>query len=112
MVTRYSRFCDVFRLAFRDHRANLSVCWRMAEQASSEPERLAWLDVVECWRLLVITDDGSSTGENFDTPPRRPAFRDRVIDGVRRQFSNRGNYGYGAPRSLLRDPWVRSDKKS
>ena len=66
----------------RDYRANLSLCWRMAEQAPSEPERRAWLDIAECWRLLVITDDGSSTGEPFDAPRGRTAFRDRLIGGV------------------------------
>jgi hypothetical protein len=64
----------------RDNRANLSLCWRMAEQAPSELERRAWLDMAESWRLLVITDDPWSIGDLFDAHQRVSPFRNSVID--------------------------------
>ena len=38
----------------------------MANKAPNEQERRAWLDMAESWRLLIITDDQRSTGEQFD----------------------------------------------
>ena len=45
-----------------DYRANLAVCWRMADKAPNEREKRAWLDMAESWRLLIW-----STGEEFDS---------------------------------------------
>ena len=49
-----------------EYRANLAVCWRMANKAPNEQEKRAWLDMAESWRLLIITGDQRSTGEQFD----------------------------------------------
>ena len=53
-----------------EYRANLAVCWRMANKAPNEQEKRAWLDMAESWRLLIITDQQWSTGEQFDSAPR------------------------------------------
>jgi hypothetical protein len=50
-----------------DYRANLAVCWRMADKAPNEREKRAWLDMAESWKLLIITDHRWSTGEEFDS---------------------------------------------
>jgi len=49
-----------------EYRANLAVCWWMANKATNEQEKRAWLDMAESWKLLIITDHGS-TGEEFDS---------------------------------------------
>jgi len=49
-----------------EYRANLAVCWRMANKAPNEQEKRAWLDMAESWRLLIITDDQRSADEQFD----------------------------------------------
>jgi hypothetical protein len=66
-----------------NYRANLAVCWQSAEKTSDELERRAWLEMAESWRLLVITDSGSSTVEDFAVGSRElergrgPWLRDR-----------------------------------
>jgi hypothetical protein len=65
-----------------DYRANLAVCWRMADKAPNEREKRAWLDMAESWRLLIW-----STGEEFDSAAQglgaMPAmFFVRIIQGA------------------------------
>jgi hypothetical protein len=48
-----------------NYRANFAVCWQRAEKTSDELERRAWLEMAESWRLLIVTDSGSSTVEDF-----------------------------------------------
>jgi len=46
------------------------MCWQRAEKTSDELERRAWLEMAESWRLLIVTDSGSSTVEDFAADSR------------------------------------------
>jgi hypothetical protein len=73
-------------------RANLEVCWRMAEKTPNELEKRAWLDMAESWRLLIAVGDRPSTGEDSVAVRPSPSSGDRimqvgsVICWVRRQL--------------------------
>jgi hypothetical protein len=41
-------------------RAYLELCWRMAQEASTESERCSWVDMAARWRLLIITQQEAS----------------------------------------------------
>jgi hypothetical protein len=45
-------------------RAYLELCWRMAQEASTEPERCSWVDMAARWRLLIITQEEASNGQS------------------------------------------------
>jgi hypothetical protein len=47
------------------YRANLAMCWRMAEKTSDELEKRAWLEMAESWRLLIISDCGNPIGDDL-----------------------------------------------
>ena len=50
-----------------DYRGNLAACWRMAEKASNEVEKRAWLEMAECWKLLIISGYEGSAVNDFET---------------------------------------------
>lgn len=50
-----------------DYRGNLAACWRMAEKASNEAEKRAWLEMAECWKLLIISGYQVSAVNDFET---------------------------------------------
>lgn len=45
-------------------RAYLELCWRMAQEASTESERCSWVDMAARWRLLIITQEEASIGQS------------------------------------------------
>ena len=45
-------------------RAYLELCWRMAQEASTESDRCSWVDMAARWRLLIITQEEASIGQN------------------------------------------------
>ena len=45
-------------------RAYLELCWRMAQEASTESERCSWVDMAARWRLLIITQEEASNGQS------------------------------------------------
>jgi hypothetical protein len=45
-------------------RAYLELCWRMAQEASTESERCSWADMAARWRLLIITQEDASIGQS------------------------------------------------
>jgi hypothetical protein len=49
-----------------DYRGNLAACWRMAEKASSEVEKRAWLEMAESWKLLIISGYEGAIGKDFE----------------------------------------------
>ena len=42
-------------MAETDDYRGLAACWRMAEKASNEVEKRAWLEMAESWKLLIIS---------------------------------------------------------
>jgi hypothetical protein len=58
------------RMSEAYYRANLEACWRMAAKTPDELEKRAWLDMAASWKLLIITEHGCSTGEDFDAYER------------------------------------------
>ena len=50
-----------------DYRGNLAACWRMAEKASNEVEKRAWLEMAESWKLLIISSYEGPTSKDFET---------------------------------------------
>jgi hypothetical protein len=45
-------------------RAYLELCWRMAQEASTESERCSWADMAARWRLLIITQEDALIGQS------------------------------------------------
>ena len=45
-------------------RAYLELCWRMAQEASTESERCSWVDMAARWRLLIITQEEASNEQS------------------------------------------------
>ena len=50
-----------------DYRGNLAACWRMAEKASNEVEKRAWLEMAESWKLLIISGYEGIASKDFET---------------------------------------------
>ena len=60
-----------------DYRGHLAACWRMAEKASNEVEKRAWLDMAESWKLLIISGYEGSTINDFETASHENEGRGR-----------------------------------
>jgi hypothetical protein len=67
-----------------DRRANLEVCWRMAEKASGEPERRAWLEMATSWKLLIAIGDPATADARGASAQPSPRLADRIIHVIRR----------------------------
>ena len=50
-----------------DYRGNLAACWRMAEKASNDVEKRAWLEMAEGWKLLIISGCEGSAVNDVET---------------------------------------------
>jgi hypothetical protein len=69
-----------------DRRANLEVCWRMAEKAAGERDRRAWLEMATSWKLLIAIGDPAITDGDSVGIRHSPRLADRIVCIARSWF--------------------------
>ena len=83
-----------------DYRGNLAACWRMAEKASNEVEKRAWLEMAESWKLLIISGYEGFASKDFETASHEIDRRGRPRRAARPQFRAVARGGW-LPRWLI-----------
>ena len=77
-----------------DYRGNLAACWRMAEKASNEVEKRAWLEMAESWKLLIISGYEGLPSTISKLRPMRSIGADVAGRWIRAQFRSIARAGW------------------